>query len=165
MKIYTVMKKKDLSNIQIFRYLILAFSLFLICISCSEKMYTGASMAIEPEDPMEGVWELISYCRLTNEDTTFKSETSSEHKIYLDGYFMWNHNPDPDGSEWHGFGTYTFQDGMVTETLKTMSLPMRSHSTPAPVKIVLGEDSYEQVQVSDMNGNTYKQVWRYKRLN
>ena len=134
--------------------------------ACNQQNKAAASReTIEPDDPMEGVWELISYCRLANEDTTFKSENSTEHKIYLDGYVMWNHEPDPDSSEWHGFGTYTFKDGMVTETLITMSIPMRRFYAPNPMKIVLGENSFEQVQTSSSNGITYKQVWLFKKLN
>jgi hypothetical protein len=129
-----------------------------------QKVPTASGNPSGSDDPMEGVWELISYCRLANEDTTFKSENSNEHKIYLDGYVIWNHDPDPDSTEWHGFGTYTFTDGMITETLLSMSISMRRHSTPTPMKIVLGDNSFEQVQKSEMNGITYQQIWKYKKL-
>ena len=159
------MKKKGLSNIHIFRYLFLVFSLFLICIACNQKNHTTASNeTIELDDPMEGVWKLISYCRLANEDTTFKSENSNEHKIYLDGFVMWNHDPDPDSSEWHGFGTYTYNNGMVTETLTSMSITMRSY-IPSPMRIDLGENSFKQVDLSENNGIIYQQIWRFKKLN
>ena len=156
------MKKKDVSSIRIIKYSILAFSLTLICFACSLEKQTTTTKEID--DPMEGVWELISYCRLANEDTTFKSNNNNEHKIYLDGYVMWNHDPDPDSTEWHGYGTYTFADGMVTERLTTMSIPMRRYSAPTPVKIVFGDNSFEQVQKSERNGITYQQIWRYKKL-
>lgn len=160
------MKKKDLSNIQFIRHLNFFLALFLICMACNKNNQAVVSKgSSEPHDPLEGVWELISYCRLANEDTTFKSENSTEHKIYLDGFVMWNHDPDPDGSEWHGFGTYTFEEGMVTETLITMSIPMRRHSIPTPMKIVLGKNSFEQVQISESGGITYKQIWRYRKIN
>ena len=159
------MKKKDLSNIRICKCLFLVFSLSLICMACNQGSQIAASRKpIEPADPLEGVWELESYYRFANEDTTFIGRNNNEHKIYLDGHVMWNHDPDPDSSEWHGFGTYTFADGMVTETLTTMSIPMRRYSTPTPMKIVFGQNYFEQVQSTERNGITYKQIWRYKKL-
>ena len=160
------MKRKIIEIIFKSRYIFLAFSFVLIFTACNQSKHIAASeKTIGSDDPLEGVWELISYCRLANEDTTFKSQNNTEHKIYLDGYVMWNHDPDPDSSEWHGYGTYTFSDSILTETLTSMSIPMRRFYTPTPMKIVFGKDSFEQVQKSEINGVTYQQIWRYKKLN
>ena len=78
------MKKKDLSNIRICKYLFLVFSFSLICMACNQGNQIAASKkAIEPADPLEGVWELESYCRLANEDTTFIGRNNNEHKSIL----------------------------------------------------------------------------------
>ena len=160
------MKKTGLLTTGNIKYLVLLFSVFLICIACNQKTHpTTSNEPIESIDPMEGVWKKTLYYRLANGDTTYKSENSVQHKIYLDGYVMWNSDPGQDGSEWHGFGTYTYKNDTLTETLTSMSRLMRGDNNTHSIMVDLGENSFEQILKSENNGIIYLQVEVYKKIN
>ncbi len=160
------MKKTDFLNISIFKYLFLVFSVFLICIACNQKTDTTASNeTIELIDPMEGVWEQTNFYRLANGDTIFTSDNSVQHKIYLDGYVMWTSDPAPDSSEWHGYGTYTYKNDTLTETLISMSIPMRSDNNTFSIMVDLGENSFKQIIEFENNDTIYQNIEVYKKLN
>lgn len=68
------MKKKVLEIIFKSRYIFLAFSFVLISTACNQSKHIAASeKTIGSDDPLEGVWELISYCRLANEEVLYSN--------------------------------------------------------------------------------------------
>lgn len=160
------MNKTDFLNISIFKYFFFVFSLFLICIGCNQKTDTTASNeTIELIDPMEGVWEQTNYYQLVNGDTIFTTDNRVQHKIYLDGYVMWTSDPASDSSEWHGYGTYTYKNDTLTETLISMSIPMRSDNNIYSIPVDLGKNSFKQVIESENNDTIYQNIEVYKKLN
>ncbi|CAM1333096.1 hypothetical protein [Tenacibaculum aestuariivivum] len=86
--------------------------LFVICISCNYKIKDKKQLTL---NLMEGVWRLSEFYHVANGDTIIKDTTKIQHKIYLNGYVMWNASPDSNLSEWHGFGTYTYKNDTIIE--------------------------------------------------
>ena len=154
------MKKTDFLNINIFKYLFLVFSIFFICIACNQKTETTAS-----DDPMEGIWEQTYFYQLMHGDTLVTLDNLVQHKIFLDGYVMWTRNPAIDSSEWHGFGTYTYKNDTLTETLTSMSITMRSDDNIYSILVDLGENSYKQLSEIEYNDTIYQNIEVYKKLN
>ncbi|MCK4699157.1 MAG: hypothetical protein KAT38_02435, partial [Bacteroidales bacterium] len=133
---------------------------------CNQKTDTTASNeTLELIDPMEGVWEQTNYYFLANGDTIFTSDTRVQHKIYLDGYVMWTADPAPDSSEWHGYGTYTYKYDTLTETLISMSIPVRSDNNIYSIPVDLGKNSFKQVIEWENNDTIYQNIEVYKKLN
>ena len=154
------MKKTGILNMSIFKHLFLVFSIFLICIACNQKTDTTA-----PNDPMEGVWEQTYFYQLMLGDTLVTLDNLVQHKIFLDGYVMWTRNPAIDSSEWHGFGTYTYKNDTLTETLTSMSLTMRSDDNIYSILVDLGENSFKQLSEIEYNDTIYQNIEVYKKLN
>ena len=147
--------------------LLIAFFLFVFSCQQTTNESTDAEIA-EPVDPMEGVWENTTTYWIANGDTIGTGEDIVQHKIYLDGFFIWNTNPTPDSSEWHGYGTYTYNDGIVTEKLLSMSYPMHSAfkiGEEAILKVEFGENTYFQIIENTVNDTTYQNIEHYRKLN
>ena len=160
------MNKTGILNMSIFKYLFLVFSVFLICIACNQKTDTTTSNeTIELIDPMEGVWEQTNFYQLMHGDTLVSLDNLVQHKIFLDGYIMWTRNPSIDSSEWHGYGTYTYKNDTLTETLTSMSLTMMSDDNIYSIQVDLGENSFKQLSEIEYNDTIYKNIEVYKKLN
>ena len=78
---------------------------------------------------------------------------------------MWTSDPAPDSSEWHGYGTYTYKNDTLTETLISMSIPMRSDNNTYSIMVDLGENSFKQVIEFENNDTIYQNIEVYKKLN
>jgi hypothetical protein len=98
-------------------------------------------------------------------DTLVTIDTLVQHKIFLDGYVMWTRNPAIDSSEWHGYGTYTYKNDTLTETLSSMSLTMRSDDNIYSILVELGENSFKQLSEIEYNDTIYQNIEVYKKLN
>jgi len=161
------MKKQDFLNISIFKYLILLLSVVLICIACNQNKNPRSSNEIV--DPFEGVWELTHNYVLANGDTVYIGDTGgTQHKVYLDGYFMWTTDPASDSTEWHGFGTYQLRNDTIIEKLLSMSIPMKAamgSEEEAILTIEYDENTFRQVIESMVNDTVYQQIEVYKKLN
>ena len=160
------MKKTGILNMIIFKYLFLVFSIFLFCIACNQKTDTTTSNeTIELIDPMKGVWEQTNFYQLMHGDTLVSIDNLVQHKVFLDGYVMWTRNPAIDSSEWHGYGTYTYKNDTLTETLTSMSLTMRSDNNIYSILVDLGENSFKQLSEIEYNDTIYQNIEVYKKLN
>ncbi len=148
--------------------LLLAFLTLFLCVACNQKTDTSVqSEIIEPVEPMEGVWEQTKTYTVWKGDTLNFQDSISSHKIYLDGYIMWNSDPAPDSTEWHAFGTYRYDNGVLTEKLTSMSMPMKSAmgtDDEAILKIDLDEDTFKQTIEGIYNDTTYYMIEHFKRL-
>ena len=150
------MKKKSPLESSIFRSL---FLLIVICISCNTKMNT------KKLNPMEGVWELSHFYHLANGDTLIIDTTKVQHKIYSNGYVIWNTDPAPNASEWHGYGTYTYKNDTITEILTSTSKSMKSDVNRYVIPIEHKGQSYKQVNTYRNNDTIYHNIEIYKKLN
>lgn len=156
------MKKKTSSKKNIFKNLFLLLLISIIIISCDSKIN---SKKVKNSDPMEGVWELNHFYHLANGDTLLTDTTKVQHKIYLDGYVIWNTDPASDSSEWHGYGTYTYKNDTIIETLISMSKSMKSDINKYIIPIERGNKSYKQVNTYRRNDTIYHNIETYKKLN
>ena len=170
------MKRPDLLNISIFKYLFLMFSLFLSCIACNQKTDTTASNeTIELNGPLEGVWEKTNGYYVVHGDTVSSGEGwKLQHKIYLDGYVMYTAEPYPDSTELFGFGTYRYENDTVIEKIMTMSIWMKGVAenmegaedfSDFPFKIYFDGNTFSQVAQWEFNDTTYQSIEVYKKLN
>ena len=166
-----IMKKADPQNIHLTKYLILLFSIFLFCITNNLQAQEGMSSGqIVNDDPMEGVWELTIHYWVLDDDTLYlePSEIKPQHKIYLDGYVMWTADPSTDSSEWHGYGTYQLNDGILIEKLLSMSLPMKvamGSEDQVVLKVAYDKNSFTQSMNRPHRDTIYQFIEEWRRVN
>ncbi len=106
----------------------------------------------DAESKIEGVWKMTQLSVANNGNTTVICEDGSsvlQHKIYSKGYVMWTRLADINATEWHGFGTYRFEDGKLIETLLTTSQSMEKYmenqgSRDFIIELDIDENQYTQ---------------------
>ena len=166
------MKTKPTNIMKKLSKYLFAFTVFLVSFSCCQN--TDSSL-VEPaiSDPLEGVWQMTHYYATWGGDTVYSADTARyervQHKIYLDGYVMWNTNPAEDSTEWHGFGTYHQSNDTVFEKLLTTSLPMMEiwknwDDEEVALTVEYDEDNFKQTIASENNDTIYQQIEVYKKL-
>lgn len=153
------MKYSASNYIQYFNILLLV----LLFVSCNNKKENTA--ITEQKSNLEGVWEQTNFFRLADNDTILKDNSKIQHKIYLDGYLIWNSNAGTDSLEWHGYGTYTFKNDTLVETLTSMSIPLRGYHSIYPIIIETKDDVLKQIIHYKENDVNYQNIELYKKLN
>ncbi|CAM4339082.1 hypothetical protein [Zobellia nedashkovskayae] len=138
------------------------FLLTIICISCNA---TGNLEKVSNSSAIDGVWELSHFYNLGNGDTLSVNTSKVQHKIYLDGHVIWNTDPAADASEWHGYGTYTFKNDTIIETLTSMSKSMQSDVSTYVIPIERSNNTYKQVNTYERNDTIFQNIEIYKKLN
>jgi hypothetical protein len=149
---------------------LLTITLFAFCIACNQQTDAGTtSYAIRVPDPIEGVWELSSLYWYLDGDTLYaEPPNGSTHKIYFDGYVMRTSDPDPDSSEWHGYGTYRLSNDVVIETLSSMSLAVKEEfngEVEFELKTEYGQFFLKQEMPVPLRETIYQYVEEWKKLN
>ncbi|CAM4334112.1 hypothetical protein ZORO111903_14210 [Zobellia roscoffensis] len=139
------------------------FSLLLLVLSSCGS--TSSTAEAKNATLIDGVWKLSHFYNLANGDTLITDTSKVQHKIYMDGHVIWNTNPAPDGSEWHGYGTYTFKNDTITETLTSMSKSMQSDVNTYIIPIERSTNSYKQVNTYSRNDTVFQNIEVYKKLN
>lgn len=157
------MKNKNAINLKTFRSLFLLASVLIICAACSSASDNKNDNT--KSSKIDGVWKLTHFYKLADGDTIMTDTKKIQHKIYLDGYVIWNVNATSDASEWHGYGTFTFKNDTITEVLTSMSKSMKSDVTKYVSPIILGKNTYKQVLRYENNGINYQHIEVYKKLN
>ncbi|MBU3025845.1 hypothetical protein [Zobellia galactanivorans] len=142
--------------------LYLVFTSALLCVCCNSL---PDDKSAKTGHPIEGVWELSHFYHLANGDTLSVDTSKVQHKIYLEGHVIWNTDPAPDASEWHGYGTYTFKNDTITETLTSMSRSMQSNVNTYVIPIERSKNTYKQVNTYERNDTVFKNIEIYKKLN
>ena len=132
-------------------------SLLLLFVSCNNKE--------SKKDKLKGVWEQTNFFRLKEKDTILKDNSKIQHKIYLDGFLIWNSNAGKDSLEWHGYGTYKLKNDTLIETLTSMSLPLKGYHSIYPIVIETTENSLKQIINYKENNLNYQNIEIYKKLN
>ena len=165
------MKTVDFQSIHVPERLILLISIFFVFIACNLQAQEGISSGqIINDDPMEGVWELTTYYWVLDDDTLYIDPDNIEpqHKIYLDGYVMWTADPSPDSSEWHGYGTYRFNNGTLIEKLSSMSIPLKTamgSEDEVLLRIEYDKNTFTQSMKRPHRDTIYQFVEEWRRVN
>jgi len=154
------MPNLNFKNTTIFKLLMV--SGFLLFISCDNKI---KKITLLKKDKLEGVWEQTNYFRLKGNDTILKDASKKQHKMYLDGYLIWNSDAGLDGLEWHGYGTYTLKNDTLVETLTSMSIPLRGYHAIYPIIIETKGNSLKQIIHYQKDNLEYQNIEIYKKLN
>ncbi|WP_405608063.1 hypothetical protein [Polaribacter sp. Asnod1-A03] len=149
------MKNSHFNIVKIFK--IIFFLGLTIFISCNSK--------VDKKDPLEGVWEQTNFFRLKEKDTILKDNSKIQHKIYLDGFLIWNSDAAKDSVEWHAYGTYKLKNDTLVETLTSMSLPLKGYHSIYPIVIETTDTSFKQIINYQENGVNYQNIEVYKKLN
>lgn len=139
--------------------------IFLFWTACNQPADT---LSDEKAPSVEGVWKQTEHFWM-NEfgDTLFVAPEHNAQKIYLDGHVMWNCEPDPDSTEWFGFGTYELNGDTLIERLSTMSRSMQETTefNEAFVLVVeFDENNFRQYMESTWQDTVYYNTEVYVRL-
>lgn len=153
------MKNNATTTNRVFKKLSYLILISLISMSCNSRTNE------KKIETMEGVWELSEFYHLANGDTLLIDTTKVQHKIYLDGHVIWNTDPAQDASEWHGYGTYTFQNDTIIEKLISMSKSMKSDINTYIIPIERINNSYKQVNTYTNNDTVYHNIEIFKKIN
>lgn len=142
-----------------------AILISFLCLACNQPADT---LSDEKTPSVEGVWKQTEHFWM-NEfgDTLFVAPEHNAQKIYLDGHVMWNCEPDPDSTEWFGFGTYELSGDTLIERLSTMSWSMQE-TTEFNEEFVLvvefDENNFRQYIESTWQDTVYYNTEVYVRL-
>jgi hypothetical protein len=164
------MKKPGCQTYCLFKRIILPLIIFPFLLACSQKTDIDVSdNDTQDDDPIRGVWELFNHYWVKDGDTLLLApdEIEIKHKIYLDGYVIWSEDPMSDSLEWHGYGTYRFQNGTLIENVISTSLPMRSEmgtKNEIIYQIEIDEGFLKQTTERLHRGMMYQSVEEWKKL-
>lgn len=140
-----------------FLFLSLAIVLFASC-------NTQDNGKNQNQDPLQGVWKLDAFYTLANADTIVKNYNKVQHKMYLNGYLIWNADTDENGVDWSGYGTYSFKNDTITETLTSTSKSMKSDVNTYVIPIDFNVNSYKQVNTYYRNDTIFKNIEIFKKI-
>lgn len=140
-----------------FLFLSLAIVLFASC-------NTQDNGKNQNQDPLQGVWKLDAFYTLANADTIVKNYNKVQHKMYLNGYLIWNADTDENGVDWSGHGTYSFKNDTITETLTSTSKSMKSDVNTYVIPIDFNVNSYKQVNTYYRNDTIFKNIEIFKKI-
>ena len=117
---------------------------------------------------VEGVWKQTEHFWITEfGDTVFVAPEHDAYKIYLDGHVMWNCEPDPDSTEWFGFGTYELKGDTLIERLSTMSWSVQElieFNEEFVLIVEFDENNFRQYIVSTWQDTVYYNTEVYERV-
>ena len=153
-------KTTNLKNI-VFTNLLLTILISIFYVSCNSKMN---NKKVENLNSMEGVWELTHFYHLANGDTLITDTSKIQHKIYLNGHVIWNVDPVPNSSEYHGYGTYTYKNDTIIEILTSMSKSMKSDINKYIIPIERSNRSYKQVNTYKNNDTIFNNIEVYQKI-
>lgn len=140
-----------------FLFLSLAIVLFASC-------NTQDNGKNQNQDPLQGVWKLDAFYTLANADTIVKNYNKVQHKMYLNGYVIWNADTDENGVDWSGYGTYSFKNDTITETLTSTSKSMKSDVNTYVIPIDFNVNSYKQVNTYYRNDTVFKNIEIFTKI-
>ncbi len=117
---------------------IISLCLLAACNPTTENTITTDSEPANESAPatneLEGIWQLQEWKIVNQDDTSVVQHQSRQHKIYFQGYYMWNREVPYDSVEWHGFGIYEIQaDDTLMEMPITSSIPEREYMEHAGI--------------------------------
>lgn len=136
------------------------FSVFTICFVLLSFMTVSCT-----SNKIDGVWKQTAYYKLANNDTIQKNFSKIQHKIYLDGYVMWNSDAGSDNIDWHGYGKYSIKKDTIIESLISMSVSLKGYTTVFPITYKINNNTLKQIiHYTDKNIN-YQNIEIYQKIN
>lgn len=115
-------------------------------------------------DSIEGVWKQTNYYHVADKDTVVINNNKIQHKVYLDGYVMWTSEPTEDLTEWHGFGTYSYENNILKENLVSMSHSLRGYTSSYSIDVKKSDHQLVQIIKYKQNDTIFQNIEVYKKI-
>jgi hypothetical protein len=147
------------THFKISKFLFVSLIIVLLA-SCN----TQVNSKNQNQDPLQGVWKLDAFYTLANSDTIVKNYNKVQHKMYLNGHVLWNTDTDINGVDWSGYGTYSFKNDTITETLTSTSKSMKSDVNTYIIPIDFNVNSYKQVNTYYRNDTVFKNIEIFTKI-
>lgn len=148
-------------------YLILAL-LFLTISGCKESDANTISSeetedVIEEKNPLVGAWELKGFYNYKDNvvvDSFSNNTISRQVKMYTDTKVMWCKLLKTDSIEFFGYGSYVYEDGVLTETLEFGSAFMNDvieEQQEFTFQFDLKPNRFEQIEIDEDGNKIYSE--------
>lgn len=148
-------------------YLILAL-LFLTISGCKEsEANTISSEEVEDvsveKNPLVGAWELKGFYNYKDNvvvDSFSNNTISRQVKMYTDTKVMWCKLLKTDSIEFFGYGSYVYEDGVLTETLEFGSAFMNDvieEQQEFTFQFDLKPNRFEQIEIDEDGNKIYSE--------
>lgn len=151
-------------------YKIVALSLALVFISsCKEQSETPTEI-VEVEEikvsnskKLQGTWELVGFYNYKDNivvDSFSNNTISRQVKMYSDNKVMWCKLLKTDSIEFFGYGSYNYDDELLTEVLEFGSAFMNDvikEQQKFNFKLKLSEDRFEQIEIDEDGNKIYSE--------
>lgn len=112
---------------------------------------------------LKGTWELVGFYNYKNNEVVDSFKMNPEFrqlKMYTDTKVMWCKHRPADSSEWFGYGTYIYNDSMLTETLDFGSTEMDlviAENKEFTFELHLHGDKFQQIELDEDGYRIYSE--------
>ncbi|WP_407556985.1 hypothetical protein [Winogradskyella sp. 4-2091] len=154
-------------------FLILSMTL-LLTFGCKNKTEreletsTEGTKIIINKPSLKGTWELVEFYNYKDNvvvDSFSNNTISRQIKMYTDSKVMWCKLLKSDSIEFFGYGSYTYDDGHLTESLDFGSSFMNEvikEQHEFNFELELSENRFEQIELDEDGHKIYSE--NYKRV-
>ena len=117
----------------------------------------------EKLNALKGTWELVGFYNYKDNVVVDSFKMNPEFrqlKMYTDTKVMWCKHRPADSSEWFGFGTYIYNDSMLTETLDFGSTEMDlviAENKEFTFELHLQGDKFQQIELDEDGYRIYSE--------
>ena len=139
---------------------------FALISSCRENVKSNEKIvdhSIENKLSLKGTWELKGFYNYQNNiivDSFSNNTISRQIKMYSDTKVMWSKQRPADSIEFFGYGSYNFEDGILTEVLEFGSTFMNeviAESKEFNFQLQLHPDRFEQIELDEDGNRIYSE--------
>lgn len=117
----------------------------------------------EKLNALKGTWELVGFYNYKDNVVVDSFKMNPEFrqlKMYTDSKVMWCKHRPADSSEWFGYGTYIYNDSMLTETLDFGSTEMDlviAENKEFTFELHLQGDKFQQIELDEDGYRIYSE--------
>ena len=117
----------------------------------------------EKLNALKGTWELVGFYNYKDNVVVDSFKMNPEFrqlKMYTDTKVMWCKHRPADSSEWFGYGTYIYNDSMLTETLDFGSTEMDlviAENKEFAFELHLQGDKFQQIELDEDGYRIYSE--------
>jgi hypothetical protein len=142
--------------------------LFVISYACKDntesKIDTSITEEVSLDQPkLKGTWELIGFYNYQDNvvvDSFSNNTISRQIKMYSDTKVMWCKLRPTDSTEFFGFGSYSYQDGILKENLDFGSTFMNdviAENKEFNFQLQLSPNHFEQIELDEDGERIYSE--------
>ncbi|NRD20488.1 hypothetical protein HNV08_10555 [Winogradskyella eckloniae] len=155
------------------KFLLLSM-VFVFIYACKDQSKTDMEVStVDTEirantNRLKGTWELVGFYNYKDNvvvDSFSNNTISRQIKMYSDSKVMWCKLLKSDSIEFFGFGSYSYDDGHLTESLEFGSAFMNEvikEKHQFNFELELTENRFEQIELDEDGNKIYSE--NYKRI-